>query len=128
MRQYLRFVAMALVCLACSSCVTMAIISSIESNKQAKRVKGAEFGYYEADMYLKTIQRVSENAALAMTGSGDVVCVVSYFGEYYDGKILSGKFVRNGTYSYVTVEGANKEVLIYVSKPYYNQLKDYWVK
>ena len=58
-------------------------------------MSGADFGYQEADMYLKTIQRVSEYAALATTGRGDVVCVVANFGEYYDGKILSGKQIHS---------------------------------
>ena len=38
---------------------------------------------------------------------------------------LASKFIRNGTYSYTTVNGANKEVLVYVSQWDYYKLKDY---
>ena len=109
--------------------MTLALVAGLaEGERQAKqerRYYGYEFGNTIADMRLTTIQRVSRNAALATTGSGKVVCAVMSFGEYYDGMVISGEFVRNGTYTYEAINGANKEVLIYVYKPSYGLLKDY---
>jgi len=109
--------------------MTLAIVAGLaEGERQAgqeRRYYGYEFGNTIADMRLTTIQRLSRNAALATTGSGKVVCLVAAFGEYYDGMVISGEFVRNGTYTYETINGANKEVLVYVYKPAYGLLKEY---
>lgn len=119
-----------LLSLACSqSCMTLALVAGLaEGERQARqerRYYGYEFGNTIADMRLTTIQKISRHAALATTGNGKVVCVVTAFGEYYDGMVISGEFVRNGTYTYETLNGANKEVLVYVYKPAYFALKDY---
>lgn len=125
MKGLFRLIVIALIGFACTSCLTLSIIAGVEQAKEQRRISGSDFGYYEADMYLITFQRVSEYAALANTGNGNVVCVVTKFGQYYDGMTLSGKFIRNGTYSYTTVTGANKEVLVYVAQLYYPELKSY---
>lgn len=117
-----------LFCLAgivCSSCLTLAVVSGIHRAKEERRATGADFGYYEADLRVKTIQRVSEHAALGVTGGGDVVCIVTYLGEYYDGKVITNKYVREGTYSYYSASGTLREVLLYVNKDNYSVYKYY---
>ena len=87
--------------------------------------RGDAFGDDEAPMVLRTFQRVAGYAALATTGSGDVVCVIADFGEYYDGLSIDGRFIRKGTYSYITTNGANKTVLVYLYKPQRKTLEGY---
>lgn len=113
-----------LVLLACSttSCLTMMALAAA-SDKAIER--GDEFGRDNADMVLKTFQRVAGYAALATTGSGDIACVIADFGQYYDGLVLDGRFIRKGTYSYVTTGGAKRTVLVYLYKPHKKDLESY---
>ena len=114
----------ALIGLTSSSCLTLALLPVL-GEEDAEVEMGSDFGKRKAKMKLKTFQRVDKNAALATTGNGDVVCVVAVFGEYYDGMVISGTFLRHGTYSYISTKGANKEVLTYVYKKHYRQLSSY---
>ena len=97
---------------------------AIEASNAAK-ARGDALGKNEASMSLRTFQRVAGYAALATTGKGDVVCVIADFREYYDGLVISGYFIKKGTYSYVTTRGANKTVLVYVYKPHKTRLEAY---
>ena len=110
--------------LACSttSCLTMMALSAASS--KAKEM-GDELGKDDASMELRTFQRVAGYAALASTGRGDVVCVIADFGQYYDGLILDGRFIKKGTYSYTTTGGANKTVLVYLYRPNRKSLEGY---
>ena len=112
------------VLLACSttSCFTMMALAAASDKAKAR---GDAFGKEDAPMVLKTFQRVAGFAALATTGSGDVVCVIADFGQYYDGLTLEGRFIRKGTYSYMTTSGANKTVLVYIYKPHIRTLEAY---
>ena len=125
MKGIVRIIALILVDIACSSCLTLSIIGGIYRAKEERRATGADFGFYEADLRVKTIQRVSEHAALGVTGGGDVVCIVTYLGEYYDGKIITNEYVREGTYSYYSASGAAREVLLYIDKDNYTLFKSY---
>ena len=113
-----------LVFLACSttSCFTMMAVAAASSRAKAR---GDAFGKEDAAMVLRTFQRVAGYAALATTGSGDVVCVIADFGQYYDGLTLDGRFLKKGTYSYITTGGSNKTVLVYLFKPDRDELEDY---
>ena len=110
--------------LACSatSCFTMMALASASLKAKAR---GDAFGDEEAPMVLKTFHRVAGYAALATTGSGDIVCVIADFGEYYDGLTLEGRFIKKGTYSYITTKGANKTVLVYLYRPDRKKLEGY---
>lgn len=110
--------------LACSttSCLTMMALAAASGKAKAR---GDAFGEEDASMVLKTFQRVAGYAALATTGSGDVVCVIADFEQYYDGLVLDGRFIRKGTYSYVTTGGANRTVLVYLYKPHKKTLESY---
>lgn len=101
----------ALIC--CSSCFTLMTLASIDKENVAT---GKDFGKKEARLELTTFQKIANYAALASTGSGEVVCLIADFGEYYDGMKLSGRFIGQGTYSYTTVSGVQKHVLVYVYK------------
>lgn len=60
-----------------------------------------EFGSDNTDMVLKTLQRVAGYAAWTTTGSGVIACVIADFGQYNDGLVLDGRFIRIGTYSFI---------------------------
>ncbi len=127
MKRFFGFVFSIIVLLgSMSSCVTMSLISAHKQAKTERIITGSDFGAQTAEMQLRLFQRVSEYAALATTGRGEVVCVVSFsVKEYYDGKSISGKYIRNGTYNYEAVSGAYKQVLIYVDKTGYEFLEQH---
>lgn len=109
-----------------TSCLTLSVIAGVRQAKAERMIVGSDFGAQTAEMQLRLFQRVSEHAALASTGKGEVVCVVSYsVGDYYDGKKIAGKYLRSGTYVYEAVSGARKEVLVYVDSLGYDYLMPY---
>ena len=88
--------------------MTLSVIAGVNQAKEERRILGYDFGAQTADMQLKTFQKIGDHSALATTGRGDVVCVVAYWGQYYEGMTLSGKFIREGTYSYENLNGTNR--------------------
>lgn len=122
MKRLLRIILLAFLACSTTSCFTMLALASASSKAKAR---GDALGESDATMELKTFQRVAQYAALASTGRGDVVCVIADFGQYYDGLILDGRFIRKGTYSYTTTGGANKTVLVYLYRPDRKSLDGY---
>lgn len=122
MKRIFRIVLLVLFAYSTSSCFTMMAVSAA-SNKAKK--EGVNLGKENASMTLRTFQRIAWNAALASTGRGDVVCVIADFGDYYDGKIINGRFIRKGTYSYISQDGVNKTVLVYLYSPNRKRLEKY---
>ena len=122
MKKLLKIILLAVLACSTTSCFTMMALASASSKAKAR---GDAFGDKEASMVLRTFQRVAGYAALATTGSGDIACVIADFGQYYDGLTLEGRFIRKGTYSYVTTGGANRTVLVYLYKPHRKSLESY---
>ena len=123
MKAFFRIILIYLLAVSVSSCLTMLAIAS--SSRAKAQVQGAEFGEDKATMELRTFQRISQYAALAYTGNGDVVCVIDDFGDYYDGMKVFDMFIKEGTYSYLTASGANKTVLVYSRKKNRKALESY---
>ena len=113
MRFLLKVIPFICVIFSCTSCYTLMTLAAIDKDNV---VMGKDLGKKEARLELTTFQKIANYAALASTGKGDVVCLIADFGEYYDGMKLSGRFISQGTYSYTTVAGVQKHVLVYVFK------------
>ena len=96
---------------SCTSCFTMMAIASANATD-----KGNDLGKEKASFVLTTFQKVSPYAALATTKRGDVVCVIAKFDRYYDGLVLRDKFICKGTYTYTSIGGAERNVLVYAYK------------
>ena len=120
-RLFAILISLSMTAICCSSCLTMLAMASAQEQENARM--GRDLGEDEARLQLKTFQKISDYAALATTGNGDVVCVLTKFDRYYDGLIIYGKFVCKGTYSYTTVSGAEKHVLVYVYKDHMKELE-----
>lgn len=122
MKTAIKFILLLALTLSSTSCLTMMALSAASAKA---RIQGDDFGKDQAKMVLKTFQRITNYAALATTGSGDVVCVIADFGEYYDGLELDGRFIKKGTYSYKTTSGAQKTALAYLYWPDRKNLDEY---
>ena len=97
--------------LSCISCLTMMAIASATGSERNDSL-GKDKAYFE----LTTFQKVSPYAALATTAHGDIVCVIAKFDPYYDGLYIEGNFIRKGTYTYYSTNGAERNVLVYAYK------------
>lgn len=122
MKVFVRIALFIILSMATTSCFTMLAVSQAQ---KAAREQGKHFGEEKADMVLKTFQIISGYAALATTGKGDVVCVIAKFNEYYDGMTVSGRFLKKGTYSYISSNGANRTVLVYMLEQDKDELEKY---
>ena len=77
------------------------------------------------ETYLRgtVLQTHDKGSALVSIKIGEyrtsVVKVVSEKDVFYDDKTISGKYVRIGTYSYITVEKVRKTVPVYIRKSEY---------
>ena len=121
MKRFLHITILLFITICCTSCFTLMTIAAIDHQNRVEL--GADLGKKEAFFKLTTFQKISDYAALATTGAGEVVCVIANFDNYYDGLRLSGRFVCQGTYSYVTITGVQKYVLVYVFKRDLDTLK-----
>ncbi len=122
MKRLIRIFLLLALAVSASSCFTMMAIAS--SGKKTLK-KGDELGKDSARMELKMIQRIADNAALATTGNGDLVCVFAVFEEYYDGLVLSGRFTKQGSYTFKDSRGASRTVLVYTYDRDKKKLKSY---
>ena len=120
MKRIIHVILLLALALSTTSCFTMMALAAASSDESKNQL-----GYEWMETSVKTFQRVAAYAALATTSSGDVICVVADFGEYYDGLIKDGFFKKKGTYSYITTSGANKTVLVYVYKKDLKKLENY---
>lgn len=112
----------AVILLCCTSCYTIMTLALLDRQNQAV---GVDFGKQEAVFDLTTIQKINDNAALAQTGKGDIVCLVADFNPYYDGLTRRGRFVCMGTMAYMAKAGYEKHVLVYVPKKDAERLRPY---
>ena len=94
---------------SCTSCFTM---MAIAVNTEQMSALGKDKAFFE----MTTFQKISPYAALASTAHGDVVCVIAKFDPYYDGMHINGSFVCKGTYTYYSVYGTERNVLVYAYK------------
>lgn len=110
--------------LCCLSCITLMTVASID---RANVSLGRGLGKRSPRLELKTFQRLSDYAALATTGSGAIICIGADFRNfYYDGMVLSGRFVRAGTFTYRTILGTEKTVLCYMYRRHVRRLAAQW--
>ncbi len=122
MKSLLRIFLFVILTLSATSCFT---IMAISRSQRVAREQGKYFGDEKARMDLKTFQRISGYSALAMTGSGDVVCIIAKMDEYYDGMTISGRWLKMGTYSYTSSSGARRTVLVYLLEDDKDDLESY---
>ncbi len=96
---------------SCTSCFTMMALAAANNTEQQNAL-GKDKAFFE----LTTFQKISPYAALATTAHGDVVCVIAKFDRYYDGLLIKGDFICQGTYTYNSIRGAERNVLVYAYK------------
>ncbi len=72
---------------------------------------------------VKIFQTLDEGSALAITDNHDAVKIISNEEVYYDGKVVSGRFILVDTYSYTTTKGVDKTVPVFMKELEYRKAK-----
>ena len=115
-QKYLKILAFMVVLFVCSSCITTLALTGIALSNIVPGEKVSLNGYTTGQI------GDSNQCALMETSSGETICIVYDFGTYKDGMRIKDRFVRAGIYKYVTDNGAERYVPIFIRKKDFKRL------
>ena len=107
MRAIFRILTYLVILASCSSCLATRHASHSRGHRNNLDMK-------TATITGKTFQRIGRHVALTTTTSGDVVCIIDDFSDYYDGMRIKNRYKRSGTFEYRSTGGIIRYAPIFV--------------